>query len=93
MPFLEGMTMKYEIQDDENGQDDEFEITEVRIIRETTRGRIATWTIGVWLLVIAIGAVSAALHGHYDELRWLLAAVTPLVTMAFGIYLGRDTSK
>jgi hypothetical protein len=87
------MTMKYEIKNDEDGPDDEFEIIEVRIIRETTRGRIATWTIGVWLFVIALSAVSAALLGHYDELHQLLNAVTPLVTMAFGIYLGRDTSQ
>ncbi len=85
--------MKYEIKGAGNGQDDDFEVTEVKIVKETTRARIAIWTVGVWLFVVVISAASATLTGDRGELHQILNALTPLVTMAFGIYLGQATSK
>jgi hypothetical protein len=87
------MAMKYEIKGESYGQDDDFEVSEVKIVKETTRARIATWTVGVWLFVVVISVASATVTGDRGELHQILSALTPLVTMAFGIYLGQATSK
>jgi hypothetical protein len=52
-----------------------------------------TRTVTAWLGLILIIAVEAIWTGHRDDLQALLREVTPLVTMAFGWYLGREYGK
>ena len=85
--------MKYEIKRDGNDTDDDFEIIELKIIRERTRARLASWVVGVWLLVVVVRVTAATLTHDHAEIQKLLDALTPLVMMAFGIYLGQVTTK
>jgi hypothetical protein len=80
--------VKFKIKDS-----DDFEITELKVIKERTRARIVTRTVTAWLGLILIIAIEAIWTGHRDDLQALLRQVTPLVTMAFGWYLGREYGK
>ena len=83
--------MKYEIKPDSSDERDEFEIIELKIIQEKTRGRIALVTLFGWLAVVLITAAEAALAGRREDLKSILSIVTPLATAAFGWYLGKKT--
>jgi hypothetical protein len=83
--------MKYEIKQDSSDKRDEFEIIELKIIQEKTRGRIALVTVFGWLAVVLITAAEAALTGRHEDVKSVLSIVTPLATAAFGWYLGKET--
>jgi hypothetical protein len=80
--------MKYQIQGDSKGKEHDFEIVEVRIIKETARARITTWSVAVWLILVLIAGTEAALSGRRYELymligtRWLPTRILP--AEAFG---------
>jgi hypothetical protein len=82
--------MKYQVKSD-NPED--FEITEVKIIRERTRARIVSWTLLAWLVILGLVAAEAIAAIDRTELQAILSKLTPLVTMAFGWYLGREGNK
>lgn len=81
--------MKYQVKDENQDDGDGFDIIEVQIIKERTRACIVKRTVTVWLAVVLLTAVTAAMTGRYSDLQTVLGVVTPLVTMGFGWYLGR----
>jgi hypothetical protein len=85
--------MKYEIKSDDQEDGDSFEIFEVKVIKEKTRARIVTWIVAVWLLLLLITAVDAAITGHHGDLQTILGLLTPLVVLGFSWYLGKERSE
>lgn len=82
--------MKYQIKSD---NPDDFEITQLKIIQERTRARIVSWTVLTWLIILIFVTAAAVISGKSSELQPILSKLTPLVTMAFGWYLGREGNK
>ena len=83
--------MKYQVKSDGGETNDDFEILEVKVIKERTRARIVSWTVFVWLAILFLSAVLAAVTRHNGDLQMILGCLTPLVTMAFGWYLGKQS--
>lgn len=82
--------MKYQIKSDGDEADRDFEIVQVKILKEKTRARIVSSTVVVWLTILLVSAALAAINGRPGDLQMILGFLTPLVTMAFGWYLGRE---
>jgi hypothetical protein len=85
--------MKYKVKSDGIRTDDTFEIYQVEIVREKTRARIVTWSVGVWLLLLLFMGIRAAMSGQRDNFGVVLNVLTPIVTTGFGWYLCKQTSK
>lgn len=85
--------MKYEIKSDDPKDSDSFEILKLEIVKEKTRARIATWTVGAWLLILLGAGARAAISGQHNDLQAILIVLTPLAAMALRWYLGKEHRK
>ena len=85
--------MKYKIRGTSGNDENEFDIIEVKIIKERARARITSWCVIVWLALILLTAAEAIVNRDRNDLHVLLTTITPFIGVAFGWYLGRKQDE
>ena len=82
--------MKYRIRVESGADDSDFQINELRIVREKSRGLIATLVVGGWLLLMLLAGAEAAVTGHRRDMYWILITITQQAGVACYWYFARE---